>query len=129
MNDCFLGKLRSRAAGARIIIVNHHLFFADMKVKEGGFGEIIPRFQVAVFDEAHAVEEIAASYFGENISTRQLTDFAGEFERELKGKKERSQKKGNGAPEKHTGGNGNPEGDFSWIRKKRGDWKMTTFQE
>ena len=86
LNDCFLGKLRSRAAGARIIIVNHHLFFADMKVKEGGFGEIIPRFQVAVFDEAHAVEEIAASYFGESISTRQISDFVGEFERELKNK-------------------------------------------
>ncbi len=88
LNDCFLGKLRSRAAGARIIIVNHHLFFADMKVKEGGFGEIIPRFQVAVFDEAHTVEEIAASYFGESISTRQISDFAGEFEREIKNKKE-----------------------------------------
>ena len=88
LNDCFLGKLRSRAAGARIIIVNHHLFFADMKVKEGGFGEIIPRFQVAVFDEAHTVEEIAASYFGESISTRQISDFVGEFERELKNKTE-----------------------------------------
>ena len=96
MNDCFLGKLRSRAAGARIIIVNHHLFFADMKVKEGGFGEIIPRFQVAVFDEAHAVEEIAASYFGENVSTRQLSDFVGEFERELKGKKEDVKRKATG---------------------------------
>ncbi len=83
-NDCFLGKLRSRAAGARIIIVNHHLFFADMKVKEGGFGEIIPRFQVAVFDEAHTVEEIATSYFGESISTRQLSDFAGDFDKAVK---------------------------------------------
>ena len=96
LNDCFLGKLRSRAAGARIIIVNHHLFFADMKVKEGGFGEIIPRFQVAVFDEAHTVEEIAASYFGESISTRQLTDFAGEFERDIKNQNEVIKKKATG---------------------------------
>ena len=96
LDGCFLGKLRSRAAGARIIIVNHHLFFADMKVKEGGFGEIIPRFQVAVFDEAHTVEEIAASYFGESISTRQLSDFVGEFEREVKSKKEGPEKKATG---------------------------------
>ena len=96
LDDCFLGKLRSRAAGARIIIVNHHLFFADMKVKEGGFGEIIPRFQVAVFDEAHAVEEIAASYFGESISTRQLSDFVGEFERELTSKKKDDKGKAKG---------------------------------
>ena len=96
LNDCFLGKLRSRAAGARIIIVNHHLFFADMKVKEGGFGEIIPRFQVAVFDEAHTVEEIAASYFGESISTRQLSDFAGEFERDIKNQNEVIKKKATG---------------------------------
>jgi len=96
LDGCFLGKLRSRAAGARIIIVNHHLFFADMKVKEGGFGEIIPRFQVAVFDEAHTVEEIAASYFGESISTRQLSDFVGEFEREVKSKKEGLEKKATG---------------------------------
>jgi len=45
LDECFLGKLRSRAARAKIIIVNHHLFFADMKVKKGGFGEIIPRFK------------------------------------------------------------------------------------
>ena len=87
LDDCFLGKLRSRAARARIIIVNHHLFFADMKVKEGGFGEIIPRFQVAVFDEAHTVEEIAASYFGESISTHQLFEFTGDLEKAVNNKK------------------------------------------
>ncbi len=88
LDDCFLGKLRSRAARARIIIVNHHLFFADMKVKKGGFGEIIPRFQVAIFDEAHTVEEIAASYFGESISTHQLIEFTGDLERAVTNKKE-----------------------------------------
>ena len=85
LEDCFLAKLRSRAAGARLIIVNHHLFFADMKVKKGGFGEIIPRFQVAVFDEAHNIEEIATTHFGESISTRQVTEFVGETEKQIKG--------------------------------------------
>jgi hypothetical protein len=51
--DCFLNNLRQNALQAQIVIVNHHLFFADLMVKKGGFGEIIPRFQVAVFDEAH----------------------------------------------------------------------------
>ena len=84
LDGCFLGKLRSRAARAKIIIVNHHLFFADMKVKKGGFGEIIPRFQVAVFDEAHTIEEIATAYFGESLSTRQLTDLMGDLRKEIK---------------------------------------------
>ncbi len=84
LEDCFLAKLRSRAASARIIIVNHHLFFADMKVKKGGFGEIIPRFQVAVFDEAHTIEEIATTHFGESISTHQLTEFVNELETEIR---------------------------------------------
>ncbi len=83
-DDCFLGKLRSRAARARIIVVNHHLFFADLKVKMGGFGEIIPRFQVAVFDEAHTIEEIATSYFGDSLSTRQLTDLISELRKTLR---------------------------------------------
>ncbi|HDZ90539.1 MAG: ATP-dependent DNA helicase [Deltaproteobacteria bacterium] len=82
LDRCFLGRLRARAAKARIIIVNHHLFFADMKVKRGGFGEIIPRFQVAVFDEAHTVEGIATSYLGESISTRQITDLTADLKRE-----------------------------------------------
>ncbi len=86
LEQCFLSRLRSKAAKARIIIVNHHLFFADVKVKEGGFGEIIPRFQVVVFDEAHDVEEIATTYFGESLSTSQLTDLAGDWEKALKAK-------------------------------------------
>ncbi len=84
LEDCFLMKLRARAARARLIIVNHHLFFADMKVKKGGFGEIIPRFQVAVFDEAHTIEEIATTHFGESVSTRRITDFVSEMETEIK---------------------------------------------
>lgn len=85
LDDCFLVRLRSRAASARIIVVNHYLFFADLKVKMAGFGEIIPRFQVAVFDEAHTIEEIATSYFGESLSTRQLTDLVGDLRKEAGG--------------------------------------------
>lgn len=84
LEDCFLLKLRSRAARARLIVVNHHLFFADMKIKKGGFGEIIPRFQVAVFDEAHIIEEIATTHFGESISTRQILDLINEGKKEIR---------------------------------------------
>ena len=82
-DSCFLNELRRRASAARILIVNHHLFFADMKVKKGGFGEIIPRFQVAVFDEAHKVEEIATTYLGESLSTNQLSELAVDLEKAL----------------------------------------------
>ena len=78
--DCFLNHLRSEAARRTIIIVNHHLFFADAKIKRGGFGEIIPRFQVAVFDEAHKVEDVATAYLGESLSTHQLTEFVADME-------------------------------------------------
>ena len=82
--DCYLNALRRRAAEARIIIVNHHLFFADLMVKKGGFGEIIPRFQVVAFDEAHSIEDIATSYFGESFSTNQLTELVKDLEKEVK---------------------------------------------
>ena len=82
--DCFLNHLRRRAAQARIIIVNHHLFFADLMVKKGGFGEIIPRSQMVIFDEAHNIEEIATSYFGERLSTHQLMGLVHDLEKEKK---------------------------------------------
>jgi ATP-dependent DNA helicase DinG len=84
VEDCYLNALRRRAAEAKIIIVNHHLFFADLMVKKGGFGEIIPRFQVVVFDEAHSIEDIATAYFGESFSTNQLTELVKDLEKELK---------------------------------------------
>lgn len=84
MKDCFLNDLRKKAARADIIIVNHHLFFADLMVKRGGFGEIIPRFQVVIFDEAHRIEETAVNYFGESVSTGQLQDLVKDVEKEAK---------------------------------------------
>ncbi len=80
--DCYLNALRQEAALARIIIVNHHLFFADLMVKKRGFGEIIPRSQVVVFDEAHTIEEIATIYFGLSLSTHQLAEFVSDAESE-----------------------------------------------
>jgi ATP-dependent DNA helicase DinG len=84
IDQCFLNSLRRKAAQSRIIIVNHHLFFADLMVKRGGFGEIIPRFQGVIFDEAHDIEEIATSYFGESLSTLQLLDLVKDVEKEIR---------------------------------------------
>jgi ATP-dependent DNA helicase DinG len=81
--ECYLNHLRQSAAQAQIVIVNHHLFFADLMVKKGGFGEIIPRFQAVVFDEAHTIEEIATTYFGKSLSTNQLLELVNDVEREL----------------------------------------------
>ena len=80
--ECFLNHLRRAAARSRILIVNHHLFFADLMVKKGGFGEIIPRTQMVIFDEAHNIEEIATTYFGESLSTRQLMSLIRDLEKE-----------------------------------------------
>ena len=81
-DDCFITNLRRLAAKADIIIVNHHLFFADLMLKSDGFGEVIPRFEVAVFDEAHKVEEIATIYFGAGLSSGQLLDLASDAQKE-----------------------------------------------
>jgi ATP-dependent DNA helicase DinG len=80
--DCYLNALRRRAVKARIIIVNHHLFFADLMVKRHGFGEILPRYQVLLFDEAHNIEAIATTYFGERLSSLQLLELVQDMERE-----------------------------------------------
>jgi ATP-dependent DNA helicase DinG len=73
-DDCFLVKARQKAMQADVVIVNHHLFFADLALKEQGFGELIPAADSIIFDEAHLVPDIASEYFGENFSTRQLND-------------------------------------------------------
>lgn len=74
--DCFVVKARKRALEADIVVVNHHLFLADMVVKESGFGELIPEAEVIIFDEAHQIPDIASQYFGQSLSSRQLLDLA-----------------------------------------------------
>lgn len=72
--DCFVVKARKRAMDADVVVVNHHLFLADLVVKEGGFGELIPEADVMIFDEAHQLPDIASQYFGQQLSSRQLLD-------------------------------------------------------
>lgn len=73
-SDCYLVKARKNAMEADVVVVNHHLFFADMALKDTGFGELIPDVDAVIFDEAHQIPEIASEYFGETLSSRQVTD-------------------------------------------------------
>ena len=65
---CFVTLMHQRAAEADIIIVNHHLFFADLALREDDFASIIPDYQAVVFDEAHEIEEVAGQHFGVQLS-------------------------------------------------------------
>ena len=73
-DDCYLVQARKKAIDADVLVVNHHLFFADMALKDTGFGELIPKADVVIFDEAHQIPDIASEYFGEAFSTKQILD-------------------------------------------------------
>ncbi|MDO4430560.1 MAG: ATP-dependent DNA helicase [Lonepinella koalarum] len=73
-NDCYVVQARKRALAADLVVVNHHLFCADMAVKESGFGELIPQAEAIIFDEAHQLPDIASQYFGQSLTSRQLFD-------------------------------------------------------
>jgi ATP-dependent DNA helicase DinG len=71
---CFLTRMHQRAVESDIIIVNHHLFFADLAVKDEDYGGIIPDYTAVIFDEAHEVEDVAGQYFGLSISNYQFQE-------------------------------------------------------
>jgi ATP-dependent DNA helicase DinG len=79
-NDCFVSKARKRALDADVVVVNHHLFMADLAIKETGFGELIPEAEVFIFDEAHQLPDIASQYFGQSLSSRQIQELAKDIE-------------------------------------------------
>ncbi|PKG77819.1 ATP-dependent DNA helicase [Shewanella sp. Actino-trap-3] len=69
---CFTRKARIKAMDAKVVVVNHHLFFADRLLKDSGFAELLPDPDVVIFDEAHLVPDICISYFGSHISSREI---------------------------------------------------------
>ncbi len=71
---CFLVKARKRALESDIVVINHHLFFADSRLKQEGFGELLPGVDAVIFDEAHQLAEIATHFNGERVGTRQFCD-------------------------------------------------------
>ncbi len=75
-DDCFVKEARRRAAAADLVVINHHLLFADMALRGEGFGEILPTAQCIVIDEAHQLPELASVAFGQALSARQLRELA-----------------------------------------------------
>ena len=71
---CFLTEMHRRAHESDVIIVNHHLFFADLAVKDDDFGGIIPEYAAVVFDEAHEIEDVVGKYFGVGLSNYQFQE-------------------------------------------------------
>lgn len=78
--DCYLLKARKKAMQADLVVVNHHLFFADMALKDTGFGELLPNMDVVIFDEAHQIPDIASEYFGESVSSKLLLELCRDVE-------------------------------------------------
>lgn len=70
--DCHVIKARQRAQQADVVIINHHLFFADLALREGGMGELLPDADAFIFDEAHQLPELASTFFSTTVSSRQL---------------------------------------------------------
>ena len=71
---CFITEMHRRAAESDIIIVNHHLFFADLAMRDQAFGAILPDYSAVIFDEAHEIEDVAGQYFGMSASNLQIQE-------------------------------------------------------
>lgn len=88
---CFLNRIRSEAARADLVVVNHHLFFADLALRKKAAG-VLPPYEAVIFDEAHQVEDVIGPYFGLQFSNVGITDLARDLERH--GQKELKQVSG-----------------------------------
>ncbi|MBL4659706.1 MAG: ATP-dependent DNA helicase [Alcanivoracaceae bacterium] len=80
--DCLVMKARRKAMDADILVVNHHLLFADMSLKQDGFGELLPEAEVIILDEAHQVPEIASKFFSQSLSSYQCQDLLNDAAKE-----------------------------------------------
>ncbi len=81
---CFITAMHQRAQEADLIIVNHHLFFADLAIRQDDFGSILPEYSAVVFDEAHEIEDVASDYFGRRVSSYQFEELARDTEAMLR---------------------------------------------
>ncbi|OIR16229.1 hypothetical protein GALL_29490 [mine drainage metagenome] len=75
-DECFVLKARKEAMEADVVVVNHHLFFADVMLRDEGVAELLPACNTVIFDEAHQLPETASLFFGESLSTSQLFDLS-----------------------------------------------------
>ncbi len=74
--ECFVMEARKQALAADIVVVNHHLFFADVMLRDEGVAELLPSANTVIFDEAHQLPEVAGLFFGEDVSTSQIIELA-----------------------------------------------------
>ena len=80
--DCFVNRARARAQAAQVVLVNHHLFFADLAMRTSRAGaEVLPDYDAVVFDEAHALEDVATEYFGLHVSSWRVEELARDAQR------------------------------------------------
>ena len=79
---CFVMEARKQALSADVVVVNHHLFFADVMLRDEGLSELLPACNTVIFDEAHQLPETASLFFGESVSTSQLLELARDAESE-----------------------------------------------
>ena len=82
---CFITRMHQRAREADIIVVNHHLFFADLALRQDDFGSILPSHQVVVFDEAHEIEHVAGQHFGVQLSSFQFDELSHDIQASARG--------------------------------------------
>jgi ATP-dependent DNA helicase DinG len=74
--ECFVMEARKQALAADVVVVNHHLFFADVMLRDEGVAELLPSANTVIFDEAHQLPEVAGLFFGEDVSTSQILELA-----------------------------------------------------
>jgi ATP-dependent DNA helicase DinG len=80
---CWVTRMRQRALEADLVVVNHHLLCADLAVKDGSYGQVIPPYDTVILDEAHLLEDVATQYFGVAVSSHRVEELARDSEREL----------------------------------------------
>src|SRR4029434_5380737 len=73
-DPCFITRMRNRAQEADIVVVNHHLFFADLRLRNGNYGSVLPDYTAVILDEAHLIEDVASEYFGSQVSNYQIEE-------------------------------------------------------
>jgi ATP-dependent DNA helicase DinG len=71
-DKCFVNRARREALAADVVVINHHLFFADIALREEGFGQLLPGVEAVIFDEAHQLADVASNFFGQSVSGHQL---------------------------------------------------------
>ena len=84
-DECFVTRMRQRAAESDVVVVNHHLLCADASVRQNAYGEVIPSCAHAIIDEAHQLEDVATQYFGYSVSTYRVEELARDIERAVEG--------------------------------------------